>query len=338
MNELQNPTLKRPLDKSTLGAEVGALNNLMGMLNDPRITGADVPKEDRGSSPVDKAGATMIATDPAVAASSSPRVSQPVTAQPLRRITANKFAFTGRVKAGKDFVASSLGAKIFGFAEPLYFLQDYFFGTNAATNPADKDIPGARQFLQTVGQWGWGAVSKEYPLTPARATFNIMIRSLAKSGAFPESLHVDWDGFGRLQTLWVDAAFRRIDDYLSVNPGARVAIVNARFEHEFKPVIAAGFEHYHVMLSPKTWAGRLAKSGLSETSPQLNDNSEKLAHTLDNSVIKQISSQKSGPMLRAIWNDEVSPSPSQRLYNLQQFLQAAVVGGTSPSAPGYAEE
>lgn len=318
MNELQDNTLKRPMDKSNIGADVGALNNLLGMLNNPAITGAVLPDG-------------TAAADPAIPQQA--KVTPPVAAKPAtpRVISGTKFAFTGKLKSGKDYVAAALGAKIFGFAEPLYALQDHFFGTNASTNAAHKDIPGARAFLQTVGQWGWGAIDEKYPLTPARACFTTMIRSLGAAGVFPAHLAVDWDTFGRSKRVWVDAAFRRIEAYLEQHPGSKVAIVNARFEHEFLPLREAGFEHYHVMCSQKTWAARLAQSGLNEASPNVKDLSERLAHGLDADVIKKISAQKSGPMLKAIWNDDKAPSPSPRLYSLPQFLASA-----NTAAPDYA--
>lgn len=333
MNELKDRALKRPLDRSAMGGDVGALNNLLGMLNNPAITGAAAPKP--GDDGAEGDGATQLPADPAVAASRkvAPAL-KPVTPAPRRKITGLKFAFTGRLKAGKDYVAAALNAKIFGFADPLYALQDHFFGTHAVTDPKQKDIPGARQFLQTVGQWGWGAVNEKYQLTPARAAFITMIRSLGAAGVFPAELQVDWESYGKDKEIWVKAALRRIDEFIAANPGQRIAIVNARFDHEFKPLKEAGFEHYHVMCSSKTWAERIAKAGLNEKSPAVLDMSEKLAHALDQNVIKQISAQKSGPMLKAIWNDSV-PSPSQRLYSLQNFLQEAAISEV-PVTDNYA--
>ena len=307
-----------------MGADVGALNGLLSMINNPNITGAQVPApgEEADGSDEEGKGGTQLPVDPAIAASRP--LARPQQA-PRKAITAGKFAFTGRLKAGKDYVAAALDAKIFGFADPLYVLLDHFFGTNAVNNPKDKDIPGARQFLQTVGQWGWGSTSASHPLTPARACFVTMIRSLGANNVFPAHLQVDWENFGKLRTLWVDAGLRRIDSFLSEHSTKRIAIVNARFKHEFEPLAAAGFEHYHVMCSAKTWQARLAKAGIDSKSPVLTDLSEKLAHVLDQDAIKKISAQKAGPMLRVIWNDEVTPSPSPRFYTLQSFLQEAAI-------------
>lgn len=307
MNELQNPVLARPLDKSNMGADVSALTSLLSFLNNPAISGAELPK--------DKPLGATLPTDPAI----TPPALTPVKLNAPRAITANRFAFTGRLKVGKDYVANAMGARIVGFAEPLYFLQEYFFGNK------NKDLHGARAFLQTVGQWGWGAINDKYPLTPARACFVTMIRSLAQSGEFPPELQVEWSNFGKVKTIWVDAGLRRAETILQAEPGAKMAIVNARFEHEFGPLRSARFEHYHVMCSPKTWAARLAKDGLSDTSPVVKDESERLAAALDADVIRKISAQKTGPMLRAIWNDENTPPPSPRLHTLNSFLRAVEI-------------
>ena len=332
-DELQTPTLKRAPDRSVMGAEVGALNSLMNMLNDPRITGASAPQ------PGDDVE-TPLPVDPAVAASQQsakqpaapqtrPAPAAPAARPAPRAITTQRFAFTGRLMAGKDYCAAAIGAKIFGFAEPLYVLQDHFFGTDCVNDPKQKDLPGARSFLQTVGQWGWGALDDKYPLTPARACFVTMIRSLGAAGIFPAHLHVDWEKFGKVRTLWVDAAFKRIEGYLAENSAAKVAIVNARFVHEFEPLKAAGFEHWHVMCSPKTWEARLRKRDKMPGDAAVNDKSEHLAMSLDRDVIKKISAQRSGPMLRVIWNDEAAPPPSPRLYTTAQFLQSVAIDAST---------
>jgi hypothetical protein len=315
MKELSsNPkALKSLRPPGAISPEAGALNTLLATLNNPNITGAVVPEGDGD-------GATVAPPDPAVVAS-RPQAAVPRPPAP-RAITASKFAFTGRLKAGKDYVAAAIGAKIFGFADPLYALQDHFFGTSAVTNPKHKDIAGARQFLQTIGQWGWGAVNDKYPLAPARAVFTTMIRTMGESGVFPAELKVDWANFGKVQTLWVDAALARIDAFLEQHPESRIAIVNARFVHEFEPLKTAGFEHYHVMCSSKTWTARIAKAGLKPDSAAVKDISEQLGHALDQDAIKKISAQKNGPMLKVIWNDELVPSPSPRFYTLASFLQA----------------
>lgn len=324
---LRDSELKKPLDPSMMGGDVAALNNLLGFLNDPNVTGAHVPKGEQVKAVVaaDRTGATVIGTDPALAAGA---VLKPVAARPaarstreLKPITATRFMFTGRLKAGKDHTAAAIDAKIFGFADPLYHLLDYFFGTSALTDPKQKDLPGARAFLQAAGQWGWGANDEKYPFTPARAVFTQMVRALGRSKLLSDDFQVDWESFGCDQEIWVKAVIKRIEANDIANPGQRVAIVNCRFEHEFTPLRDAGFSHWHVMCSPKTWAKRLAAAGLTAQSPQVNDLSEKFAAGLDADVIRKISN-RAGGMLHVIWNDPDVPPPSPRVYTLAEFLQS----------------
>lgn len=338
--DLKPAELKKPLDKALMGGDVAGLNALLGFLNNPAVTGAQVPQGvNVKATPLDRTGATIPSTDPAIAGAPTPAarprpvprpIQQPAGPRELKPITATRFAFTGRLKAGKDHAAAAIGAKIFGFADPLYYLLDYFFGTQASTNPKDKDLPGARSFLQTIGQWGWGANDANYPFTPARAVFTQMIRALGRSELLAADLQVDWESFGLDKEIWVKAALKRIDAFAEINPGHRIGIVNCRFEHEFNPLREAGFAHWHVMCSPKTWEKRLAAAGLTTKSPEVSNLSEKLAAGLDADVIKKISN-RAGGMLHVIWNDPEVPCPSPRLYTLPEFLQCVSAESVQPS-------
>ncbi len=203
---------------------------------------------------------------------------------------------------------------VFGFADPIYAITRYFFGT------ADKDQPGIRDFMQKVGQWARGIVGVKYPYQPDRALMCDRIRQLGEQGAFGD-LSVNWSVFGKSMDIWVDSLINRVDEFSKANPGKRVGVVNVRFENEFKRLREKGWDHYHVMCSVETWKNRLAKSGFSLSSPEVKDTSETLANQLDNHVARVISSQPHGPKLKAIWSDEVVPPPSTRLQNLQGFLQ-----------------
>lgn len=244
----------------------------------------------------------------------------PVAAAPR---VGQKLFFTGRLKSGKDYVAKASGAVIFGFADPLYAIATHFFGVNVGPNEG-KDLPGMRAFLQAAGQWGRYAVSEQYPLTPARALFIAAVREAAESGRLgcPE---VDWTSYGTNPDIWLNACIARANAFLAANPSKRVAITNCRFGNEFSRLQQEGFDHYHCMCGPKTWAARLAESKLTPESPSVRDTSEQLAGKLDQSVIKQLSAQKVGPMLKAIWSDPLAPKPSPRLHSVESFLQT--IGG-----------
>lgn len=309
-----NSKPSRPMDPTNLGQDVPALKSLCGFLNsDPDVTGLT-------KAPVDKTGATMAVQDPltALLPAPNPVVTQPAAGPPKDDL--NRIFFTGRLCVGKDHMASAIGATIFGFSEPLYKIAEYFFGVSV-NSQANKDIPGMRAFLQAVGQWGRAVISKEYPLTPARALFTETIRTLGPTVIDPEdALKVDWSSYGRNENIWIDAALARIE----ASPSSRLALTNVRFMNEFKRLQADGWTHFHVMCSSKTWSERLAKRDLKTDAPVLKDLSEKLAAALDQSVIKQISMQKLGHKLHVIWND-ATPPPSPRLWTVAEFLQACAV-------------
>lgn len=233
-----------------------------------------------------------------------------------------KLFFTGRLKSGKDYAAKASGATIFGFADPLYSIASHFFGVTVNANEG-KDLPGMRAFLQTVGQWGRATVSEQYPLIPTRALFIRAVRAAGDAGALGHE-EVEWPTYGSNPDIWLNACILRADLYLNAHPGDRVAVTNCRFENEFTRLQAEGFEHWHAMCSPKSWAARLAESKLTPESPSVRDTSEQLAAKLDRSVIEQLSAQKTGARLKSIWSDSVPP-PSPRLHTVESFLQAVGV-------------
>lgn len=231
----------------------------------------------------------------------------------------SKLFFTGRLKSGKDYAATAAGAEIISFAAPLYAIASYYFHVEISAT-VGKDLPGVREFLQTIGQWGRGAVSEKYPLNVTRALFitRIVRGRPSNDFGFPE---VDWATYGSNNNIWLDAALVRANKTLAASPGARVAITNCRFDHEFKRLQSDGFQHWHSLCSPKTWTARLLVEKLTPESPQVRDLSEQLAANLDANVVKQLSAQKNGPKLRAIWNDD-APCPSPRLHSVESFLQS----------------
>lgn len=238
------------------------------------------------------------------------------------RPVVQKLFFTGRLQSGKDTSANAAGATIFGFADPIYRITSHLFKMSVTASEG-KDLPGMREFLQTIGQWGRGVVNEQYPITPVRALFCQQICAQAENfGFFPE---VAWNTFGSNPDIWLNACIARADEYLVANPGARVAITNVRFENEFKRLQAEDFQHWHCMCSAKTWTERLAQSKLTPESPAVKDLSEQLAIKLDASVIKLLSAQKLGPQLRAIWSDKQAPKPSERLHSTESFLLS--IGG-----------
>lgn len=333
--------------------EVAALNDLLTTLNNPDIVGV-TPVDQRGEVETTKLAARLEAqrgivmeeahAGPKIETTKSPPIETSLPEPPLLKeawvapypalapakkavilsagpfVGPQKLFFTGRLKSGKDHAAACLDATILGFADPIYAIAAYYFGVEVSST-VGKDTPGVRAFLQTVGQWGRGITSEQYPLTVPRALFIDRVRTDGSKGSFgfPE---VAWDTYGHNGDIWLDACIARANTFLESHPKNLVAITNCRFNNEFKKLTEEGFQHWHVMVSPATWAKRLAASQLTMESPAVKDTSEQLASSLDSNVIKQLSAAKNGAKLRCLWNDDVAPVPSTRLHSLTTFLQS----------------
>lgn len=260
-----------------------------------------------------------------------PPISQPEPKQAGVRAAINpqKIFYTGLIGAGKDYVAEQTGATIFGFSDPIFHLAEYFFGITV-NSKAGKDIPGVRSFLQMAGQWGRAEVSEQYPLTPARACFVSMIRSLGEMGRFDGKYDIDWSQFGRDAHLWLNGVTKRAAAYLQDSPSGRIATTNVRFQPEYKALSELSWTHFHVMCSPATRAKRVKV-----TSDK--DESERMALWFNNDVTMKISQRPTGPKLRVIWNDD-APPPSPRLFTVAKFLQELAINEspdeTSPVMTG----
>lgn len=307
-------------------SELSMLNDLLDTVNNPNIPGMEAPAakpkpkmktEPKPARPTAPA-APAEAPTPTPTPTPAPAAATPTPA-PAARV--DRLFFTGKLKSGKDFASAAAGAKIFGFADPIYALARHFF--KIPVSSAEKTAPGIREFLQTVGQWGRGHIDEAYPLTVHRAIFVELVRDPRFAGRveFPE---VAWDTFGNNPSIWLDACVARAEAFQAANPGARVAVTNCRFEIEFTRLQSLGWQHWHSVCSNKTWAARLAKSGLTPDSSTVKDTSERLAAGLDASVIKQVSEHPHGPKLRAIWSD-TEKSPSGRLHSVESFV--AAIGG-----------
>lgn len=313
MNEL---TPDKPVKISRKGAatEARALKSILGVVNTPEFSVDDgngpfrppemvadpIPTQaaQREASPAD---------DEALPVPVGLHYNGPV--EVARQLPARVF-ITGRLKSGKDYVLSAFGYNIHGFAEPLYALQKYFFGSD------DKSLPGARKFLQTVGQYGRGQVDAQYPLTAARAAFVAVVRGLGEAGHFPKALRVEWKKFGLSPDLWLNALIARVQD---LPESVRAGVSNVRFQNEYEGLSAAGWTHFHVMCSPQTWAKRLAEVGLRPDSPEVKDFSEKFAAGMDADSLQRVKLKPQGPKLRVIWNDPAVKPPSPRFYTPEEL-------------------
>lgn len=319
MNELKDTKLVKEMDKSMLGNDVGAINMLCNFLNNPLVTGADAREAEAQTQSL---AAAQVPEQPRSAVIASPKNISPT---PVPTFRFDRFFMTGRLCSGKDYVAAQTGAKIEGFARPLYSLATFFFGVNVDEG-TNKDLPGMRAFLQAAGQWGRALVNEKYPFTPARAVFISAIRSLGAAGLLDRSLGVNWDQYGKNDNIWLDAALVRV----AAQGAPRTAITNVRFSNEFTRLTSEKWVNWHCMTDPKTWTERLAKRGIKADAPVLKDDSEALAAHLDAQVTKEISKSKTGAKLRCVWNSPL-PAPSPRLFTVAEFLRAANVAPAAVS-------
>lgn len=242
----------------------------------------------------------------------------------------DRFAFSGLMLVGKDFVAGRAELPIVGFADPIYELCDHFLGTR------DKNVPGVRRFMQLIGQWGWGNIDEEYPHSVERAQFVHLMRT--QGHAFTRQyVWVDWTEYGKRKDFWVNILLMKLG--LRALPGlkqitsqaelfaefqnkdARYAIVNARFDHEFEPIMGAGFRHFHVMCSDETRRERMLAKGYVITDKENLDKSEQLAWKLNQQALAGVF-----PAANVIWNDHRPTPNGLNFLKLDDFLKTNLLG------------
>lgn len=147
----------------------------------------------------------------------------------------NRLGLVGPLGVGKDFVASKLGFKTIGFADPLYALGSFLY---PEVDCSDKTQPGVRGLLQQLGQYGRGTVSDRYPLTAERASIVSEIRNYAPRCDSLRKFGVDWSRFGLDPDLWVDALLSRAAE---CPPEEKLCVTNLRFSNELGALRRAGF-------------------------------------------------------------------------------------------------
>lgn len=294
MNELlaTGQNIKPLTAAQAIARDTQALRGLTELINNPEFV--------EGNTSGDSGKFSRPPSDPLPNAAEVKRVfTQPAPVAPEKLIAFESRVFTtGRLNAGKDTFLTALGRNIHGFADPLYAIQKAFFGTD------NKKLPGARTFLQQVGQWGRGTITDKYPLTAERAVFTTLIRAMGSQ----LGLGVDWEAFGKTDALWVDALLARVSGI------DNIGVSNVRFKNEREALTAAGFTHYHVMASPQTLARRWSAAGILPNSPALTDISEQMAISLDKAALD--AGRKPGGKLRVVWSDNHVPSPSPRFITL----------------------
>ena len=214
----------------------------------------------------------------------------------------NRLALSGRMRAGKDHVAKTCGYKIVSFSQPIYWLLEAYCGTS------DKRYPGIREMMQKVGQWGWGSVSQQYPITFERIGFTNWVRFKLHDyhGAYPSLSGINWFQYGNQKDFWVRILLDRV---AKLSPTEKVAVVNVRFDHELAPLRDAGFSHYHVYCEESTRRSRFGDEPFNES------------EQLDESELFAVQQKVLLPDDRVIWNDHNPVPPGKAYITIGQFIE-----------------
>ena len=257
-----------------------ALRELCGTLNNPLITGAQVPAEERAAiekmltsqTPLVPNSPESMSTvpDAAPASNQGPPTPALTVKQPLEKVF-----LTGRA-GGADEVARQTGAYVVNLRTLIERQLRDTFGT--VPTPA---------LVKEFQAWSTGIISPQYPQTLPRILLEALLRK-----TFPTFGQPDY---------WINLVVEQ-----ATKAGGRVVVTGIDSIANFKALQQAGFSHYHVMLSNITAQNKTL-------SP------DPLSDALDNDVIKKISFQKQGSRLHVVWNDN-QPSPSSRFYALAEFL------------------
>lgn len=317
MSELKDTKLQRPMEKT--GDDVAVLRGLVGLMNDPNVTGAVVPPEEKlptsglihGTAPhlPPNAPPTSPPMTPIDAVQAEVKVIEPpkprpVTTPPPEPVRGKKLFFTGHPRAGKSYLAAKLGARVFEFLDPALAMAAAAFGGDTA--------PGAiNAFLAEVAVWGEGEVTDRYPLTTTRAMFLDNIREAGESG--DRLFGVSVVSFGT-QGFWARSLLARVKRYQQANPRHMVAVTNVTTPDQYNALRNAGFSPYHVMCNALTRSSR----GGSETA------SQQLAESIERDITRKISESPHGKRLWCVWCDEKYPVLSPRILTVQEFLQSAM--------------
>lgn len=205
----------------------------------------------------------------------------------------NKLVLTGRMRAGKDTLCNKLNYKNISLAEPMYKIAEDVFQTR------DKNVPGMREFLQNIGQWGWGHVDEDYPVTPERAILTYFIRQHGADLLRGSYLGTDFTQYGKDVLFWTKMGNQRAMNIMNSAGKSMVCISNARFEHEIKYLTKQGFQHYHIVCDDVSRDKRMEKSSLGRE----NDKSEQFSILLDREFDRS----------KCVWMDQEFDKPEGML-------------------------
>lgn len=214
-----------------------------------------------------------------------------------------RLAMSGLLKSGKDHIAQQIGYTPVSFAEPLYRICEYVYGS------CDKNNPRHRRFLQWLGQVGHGAFG-DHPTCPDDFHKAEMVILLRREGhaIYP---HSAWQDFGRRKDFWVSDLLERIENY---HREQCVVVTNVRFRHELEPMKVGGFEHYLVVCSEATRRERYWGSPEQKYIPIPKEIDEDVSEEMARQLLNEM------PEKRIIWSDH-RPMPAGKHYlTVEQFV------------------
>src|ERR1035437_2488939 len=183
MEDLKTPVLKREMDRGQMASDAAVLRDLVGMLNDPRLSGAVVEKEEEPiQQPIPHPAPPIVVPFSPQERKELPKSGLvPGTGGANKGLATDmrptKLFFTGHSKVGKSWLATRLGARVIEFDDPIYALAAAAFGEGF--DPALVD-----PFVREVRAWGDGEVSSRIPLTTTRAMFVENIRATEGDGFY----------------------------------------------------------------------------------------------------------------------------------------------------------
>jgi len=317
MEALTPTTLARPLDRNAMSNDVATLRQLAAELNNPYLTGAVVPEEEKAALakppptpsevPVQRSEPAPALIIPKLPGDRKAFALPPPPPKPLAPTSTftlpkgnNRIFFTGHSKAGKSWLAAQVGARVIELEDPIRAMAASSFGSSA--QPADLT-----PFFNEVFAWGEGTVNKSYPLTGARAMFIESIRSIKDNSLF----EIPFEEFGTAG-FWSRSLIARVAKFLLEFPREKVIVSDVFDADQYQALREGGFLAFHVLCNNIT---RTARGGTAIVN--------QLSETIERDLIKQVSAQPNGARLWAVWCDEHYAPPSGRLLTVNDFIAGA---------------
>jgi hypothetical protein len=325
-----------------MGNDAATLRHLCGDLNNPALTGAVVPPEEkimplaaapasplaaavkRGLDQAEKVLRENTLSGPPIPMLTphqkreakqavAPIAPQPITAN-SSHTSSKRILFTGHPLVGKSWLAAQIKARVFEFSDPIYALAGVAFGEV-------KEVKLLDGFVQEITAWGEGIITPDYPLTAMRAMFLDNIREAGADGE--ELMGMPLSTFGT-PGFWAKSLLARVARYEDASRAVWekaasgkeyaptvVAVTSIQSPEQFKLLQSQGFRPYHVSCQNTTRAKRGATP----------NDFNRVAAMIEQDITTKLSKQPSGGKLWCVWNDQENNSPSNRLLSLQEFLE-----------------